>query len=234
VKRFLLSLSLILGLLASASAAAAANAVIKCRVFDVDGKPVKGAYIFFYDSPDTRRAVDLVSPATNRNGFCKKEIPAGMYWAVARLKKEGTFDMGPLMIGDKVSPEPLEIEVSPGETLEVEFRIMNLLDTIRTRTKKRKDLNRITGRIVDENDEPVEGAFVFANRYKQPLTMPNYFSAWTGKDGRFTIYLPNGSFYLGVARDFAPGQTYAATTEIKAGPGGNKEPLVLKAGPKPD
>ena len=230
MKRVLLSLLMFCGLAAGVvPAAVAANAMIKCKVFDVDGKPVKGAYIFFYDSPDTRRAVDLVSPATNRNGFCKKEIPAGMYWAVARLKKEGDFDMGPLMIGDKVSPEPVEIEVAPGETLEVEFRIMNLLDTIKTRSKKRKDLNRISGTILDENDEPVANAFVFANRYKQPLTMPNYFSAWTGKDGRFTIYLPNGRYYLGVARDFAPEQTYAATTEIQAGPDAGNKPLVLRA-----
>jgi hypothetical protein len=59
--------------------------------------------------------------------------------------------------------------------------------------------------------------------------MPDYFSAWTGKDGRFTIYLPNGRFYLGVARDFAPEQTYAATTELVAGPDSAGKDLVLRA-----
>jgi hypothetical protein len=46
--------------------------LIKSTVVDIDGKPVKGAYIFFYDSPDTKRAVDLVSPVTNKKGYCQK------------------------------------------------------------------------------------------------------------------------------------------------------------------
>ncbi len=216
-----------------AGAGFAANAMIKCRVVDVDGKPVKGAYIFFYDSSDTRRAVDLVSPATDKNGVCRKEIPAGFYWAVARLKKKGDFDMGPLMIGDKVSAEPMEIEVTPGQSLEVEFKIMNLLDTIKVRSKKRKDLNRVSGRIVDENGEPVANVFAFANRYKQPMSMPGYFSAWTGKDGRFLIYLPTGKFYLGAVTKFVPQQSYSAGTEVEVDPGVDNSGILLKVTSNP-
>jgi hypothetical protein len=168
--------------------------VIKSTVVDVEGKPVPGAYIFFYDSEDTKRAVDLVSPVTDKNGFCEKAIPPGTYWVLARLKREGDFDMGPLMIEDKVSAYPEEIEVAPGEVLELEFTVMDLLDTVRTQTKKREDLNRISGRVVNASGEPVKKVFVFANRNNRAVLMPRYFSAWTGKDGNFTIYLPEGDY----------------------------------------
>ena len=188
---------------------------IKSRVLDAGGNPVQGAYIFFYDSPDTKRAVDLVSPVTGKNGTCTKDVPPGVYWALARLKKEGDFDMGPLMIGDRVSGEPREIEVSPGEELELEFTILNLLETIRLKSQKRKDLSQVTGRIVDADGEAVPKAFVFANRHKQPVTMPYYFSAWTDDTGQFTIFLPDGRYYLGAETSFTDDRSYVADKEVK-------------------
>jgi methionine-rich copper-binding protein CopC len=206
--------------------------VIESRVVDVDGKPVAGAFIFFYDSPDTRRAVDLVSPVTDKNGYSVKEIPPGMYWALARLKKEGDFDMGPLMIGDKVSSDPIEIDVKHGDKLSLEFTVMNLLDTVNVNTKRLKGLNRITGRIVNEKGETVAGAFVFANRHDQPVTIPAYFSAWSDKQGRFAIYLPNGSYYLGSTKIFAPNLKYIADTAMTVDSDAENIEITLKTAGK--
>lgn len=189
-------------------------ALVKSRVVDVDGSPVKGAFIFFYDSPDTKRAVDLVSPPTDRQGECEKDVPPGTYWVLARLKPDADFDMGPLMIGDKVSSDPLEIEVPRTGRLDLDFIIMDLLDTIRLSSKKRHDLNRITGRIVDGSGDPSDMAFAFANRHDKEILIPGYFSAWTDEDGNFTIYLPSGKYYLGTATTFVPGQKYKAETAI--------------------
>ena len=44
--------------------------------------------------------------------------------------------------------------------------------------------------------------------------MPRYFSAWTGDDGLFTIYMPVGEYYLGVSAQFAPDLKYTAETLI--------------------
>ncbi len=195
------------------SARAEEKPLIRSTVVDVNGKPVQGAYIFFYDSPDTKRAVDLVSPVTDRNGYCEKAIPPGSYWILARLKREGDFDMGPLMVEDKLS-DPLEIEVKHGDKLDLTFTVMDLLDTVRTKTKKREDLNLVTGRVVDDEGKPVKKVFVFANRHNKPVLMPRYFSAWTGEDGRYAIYLPEGKYFLGISADFAPDLKYAATSEI--------------------
>ena len=188
--------------------------LIKSTVVDINGKPVPGAYIFFYDSEDTKRAVDLVSPVTDKNGYCKKAVPAGTYWVLARLKREGDFDMGPLMIEDKVSAYPLEIEVAPGEEHELDFTVMDLLDTVRTQTKKREDLNRVSGHVVNRNGEPVKKVFVFANRHDKAVLMPRYFSAWTDDDGLFSIYIPEGKYYLGISSEFAPNLKYTAQRMI--------------------
>ncbi len=203
--------------------------LIKSTVVDVNGKPIQGAYIFFYDSPDTKRAVDLVSPVTDKKGFCQKEIPQGSYWVLARLKREGDFDMGPLMIEDKVSAEPKEIKVSTGEVLELKFTIMDLLDTIRTSTKQRNDLNRITGVIKNDNGEVQAKAFVFASSHNRPSLMPGYFSAWTGDDGRYTLFLPDGKYYLGISRSFAPNLKYQASHEITVSEDMADQELLLPA-----
>lgn len=195
-------------------AQAAKNPLVKATVVDVAGEPIKGAYIFFYDSPDTKRAVDLVSPVTDSKGFCEKAVPPGRYWVLARLKGNATFDMGPLMIEDKFSGDPLEIEVVSGEELVLNFTVMDLLDTIKTKSKKRKDLNKVTGKIVDEKGSPVANVFAYANNHKSPLSVPDYFSAWTEADGEFIIYLPNGNYNIGAAVELSSSQRYKATQDI--------------------
>ena len=216
-RNFVLFLIFTMGLLAFDSGPCLAKkglAMVKAGVVDVEGKPVKGAYIFFYDSADTRRAVDLVSPVTDKNGYCQKEVPPGRYWVLARLKSNASFDMGPLMIEDKFSGDPLQVEVVPDQELRLDFIVMDLLDTIRTKSKIREDLNKVTGRVVNEKGEPIADVFAYANRHQSPLSVPDYFSAWTKLDGSFTIYLPKGKYNLGAAAVLSPGQRYKAVNEI--------------------
>lgn len=196
--------------MAIAPAKAEDKALVRGRIVDVNGQPVDGAYLFFYDSEDTKRAVDLVSPRTDKNGTCEKKIPASRYWVLARLKKRGDFDMGPLMIGDKFSGDPLVIDLQPGETRDLEMQVVDLLDTIRSSSKKREDLNKLSGLVVNEKGEALAGVFAFANRNSQAVTVPEYISAWTGADGRFTLYLPNGAYFLGASATFTPQQRYQA------------------------
>jgi len=188
--------------------------VVKATVVDIHGKPVKGAYIFFYDGPDTKRAVDLVSPPTDEKGYCEVEVPPGTYWSLARLKADKSFDMGPLMIEDKFSGDPVEVELAPGDVFELEFEIMDLLETIRTKSKKRTDLNKVSGKVVNENGEAIGNVFVYANRHKSPVSMPDFFSAWTKEGGEYLIYLPKGRYNLGVSENFAPNQRYVGKQEI--------------------
>lgn len=190
------------------------NPLVRGTVVDVEDKPVQGAYLFFYDSPDTKRAVDLVSTVTDNEGSCAKAVPPGKYWVLARLKADNRFDMGPLMIADKFSGDPLEIEVVKGEQLDLKFVVMDLLDTIKTRSKKRKDLNKVTGKIVNVNNKALADVFAYANQHKSALSVPDYFSAWTESDGVFTIYLPDGNYSLGAAAELDPSKRYKALQDI--------------------
>lgn len=210
----LLSLLAFIVLSNGGTANAAQNPLVRATVVDVAGKPVKGAYIFFYDSADTKRAVDLVSPVTDSKGNCEKEVPPGRYWVLARLKSNASFDMGPLMIEDKFSGDPLEVEVVAGQELSLDFTVMDLLDTIKTKSKKREDLNKVTGKIVNEKGEALADVFAYANKHQSPLSVPDFFSAWTGPDGLFAIYLPTGKYNLGAATSLSTDQRYKADTEI--------------------
>jgi len=184
------------------------SAMVKSRVVDVNGKPVQGAFIFFYDSPETKRAVDLVSPKTDKDGYCQKEVPVGQYWALARLKEDANFDMGPLMIEDKVSGEAKEIEVLPGKPLTLEFTVLNLMDNILLRTKKRNDLSKVSGRIIDAKGTAVKNAYVVVNRHNQAVTFPDYFSPWTDAQGRFSLFLPKGAYFVGAETTLGPNQKF--------------------------
>ncbi len=190
------------------------NPLLRARVVDAAGNPVKGAYIFVYDSPDTRRAVDLVSPVTDDAGFCEKAIPPGNYWILARLKSNAKFDMGPLKIEDKFSGDPLELEALQGEVYDLNFTVVDLLDTIKNKSKKRKDLTKVTGRILDAKGGVMAGVFAYANRNQSPLSMPDYFSAWTEADGTYTLYLPKGKYSIGAAATLSHKQRYKASQEI--------------------
>lgn len=202
--------------------------LVRGRIVDVNGQPVAGAYLFFYDSEDTKRAVDLVSPPTDKNGLCEKKIPASRYWVLARYKKRGDFDMGPLMIGDKFSGDPLVVDLLPGETREIEMKVVDLLDTIKTSSKKREDLQKLTGRVINERGEPLLGVFAFANRQGGPLTIPDYISSWTGSDGRFTLFLPNGAYFLGASAAFTTQQTYQGVSSAMVGTVMENITLVLE------
>jgi hypothetical protein len=70
----------------------------------------------------------------------------------------------------------------------------------------------LTGRVVNERGEPLLGVFAFANRGEGSLTVPDYISAWTGTDGRFTLFLPNGAYFIGAAATFTPQQGYKAAS----------------------
>jgi hypothetical protein len=212
----------------SASAQKIKNPIIRAKVVDATGNPVKGAYIFVYDSPDTRRAVDLVSPVTDENGFCEKAIPPGSYWILARLKSNAKFDMGPLKIEDKFSGDPLELEAIQGEVYDLNFTVVDLLDTIKTKSKKRKDLTKVTGKVINAKGEAMVGVFAYANRNQSPLSMPDYFSAWTESDGKYILYLPKGKYSIGAAAVMSHKKRYKATQEITVDNELNGVDIVLK------
>ncbi len=178
------------------------KSIFKGKVLDIERKPVEGAEIYVYNSPAVKRPADFISQRTNKNGDFRVILPAGKYWAVARLRSGEKY--GPLMPGDKHSGEPVEIELAPDKEIGKDFNVADMREVARLRKKTREDYIKIKGRILDKNGSPVKMAYAIANKNKAIPEIPDYISAWTDEEGYYILYLPPGEFYIGSATKFPP------------------------------
>ena len=182
--------------------AAAGTAVLTGKVMDIEGRPVEGARLFLYDTPEVRRSASFISAPTGPDGTYRLIVTPGRYWSMARLKKMDGY--GPLMAGDKHSGDPAEIELAEGQEMSRDFTVADLKDARRMRSKDREGPVTISGRIVDQKGLPVRGAYAIANRTEKTGGLPDYVSAWSDADGRYSLSLPPGRYYLGSALSFPP------------------------------
>ena len=174
--------------------------LLKAKVSDVEGRPMVGAKLFLYDSPNVRMPAQFISALSDRAGQLQIDLPPGKYWVVARFKPDGKY--GPLMPGDKHSGEPLEVDLTAGG-VETDFVVADLRELGQKKRATATDALRLKGRVVDTQGAPVAQAVVFANRSKEFSELPDFISAWTGADGQYEIYLPPGAiYYVGVSRQF--------------------------------
>jgi hypothetical protein len=138
-------------------------------------------------------------------------LPSGKYLAVARLRKGDKY--GPLMIGDKHSGEPVEIEFEADRELEMNFTVADIRDAARLSRKTGEDYIRVSGRIVYLNGKPVRQVYAVANRNSELPDMPDFLSAWTDEEGHYALYLPKGKYFIGYADKF-PMQQYKIYKEL--------------------
>ncbi len=193
------------------AALAADKGILMGKIYDVEGRPVKGANVFVYNSPDVRRPADFISGHTDDSGVYSVVLPPGKYWVVARLKRSGGY--GPLMPGDKHSGDPQDIDLTKGGTVETDFKIADIKEAALMRARKRENCIKITGRITDEKGAPLKAAYAFAGKDRRISGIPAYLSAWADGEGRFTLYVPRGKYYIGAATAFPPGKNYFISGE---------------------
>lgn len=165
---------------------------------------MEGARLFVYDSPAVRRPADFMCGPTGKEGLFRLVLPPGKYWAVARVKK--TEGYGPLMPGDKHSGEPAEIDLAAGREVNQDFIVADLREAGKIKTRDREGPVKITGRVIDEKGSPITNGYAIANRTEKISGIPDYVSAWVDVEGRYTLYLPPGKYYLGSAVTFPPDQ----------------------------
>lgn len=194
------------------SAIALEYSVMKGRVTDVEGNAVKGAELFIYKTSDTRRPADFISAGTDNSGQYTMTVPAGKWWAVARMRTGEKY--GPLAMSDRHSGEPIEIELAAGRELDMEFKIADIREAARLVRKTREDYFRVTGRITDNNGVPAANVYAIAARSKDMPEIPSYVSAWTDETGEYTLYLPAGEYFTGYAREFPPPSPYHMTGKV--------------------
>jgi hypothetical protein len=121
---------------------------------------------------------------------------------MARLKKIEGY--GPLMAGDKHSGEAAEIDLAEGQEISTVFTIADLREARMIRSGDREGPVTLSGRILDEKGSPMINAYVIASRTEKIAGMPDFLSAWSDHDGRYTLYIPRGIYYLGATAEFPP------------------------------
>ncbi|ADI85664.1 carboxypeptidase regulatory-like domain-containing protein [Geobacter sulfurreducens] len=210
-------------------AGAADAAVLRGRVTDVDGKPMAGVKLFVYDSAHVRRPATFISPPSAGDGTTAVRVPPGTYWVVARLKLDESY--GPLMPGDKHSGEPAVMDLTADAEIEQDFTVADIRDLGRMRRPMVADFVKLAGRVLDGDGNPVANAFVFASATSDNSRMPDYISAWTGADGRYTLIVPAGhKQYVGSSRRFPP-SAWRASAEFVPSPGTADSALDVGLGP---
>ena len=222
MKRQLFAVMMILAVAAAAvfdwsNAQAGETFVLRGKVLDLAGQGVEGAEVFIYDSANTRRPAEFITPKTDRDGQYTIELPVGRYWAVARVRQGEKF--GPLLLGTRHSGEPVVIEPPAERVAEQDFSVADIREVARNKHRTRDDYVKISGRVLDGSGAPVANAYVLAHRGKEIERLPDYISGWTDEAGRYTLYLPPGDYFLGSATVFPPGRAVSPGRALSLVPG---------------
>jgi len=197
-----------------ASAVAAEPTVLQGQVSDVDGRAVEGARVFAYDDADVRRPANFISGTTDAKGSFRMTLVPGKYWLVARLKKGEEY--GPLMPGDKHSGEPMVLDIASGRETSANFTVADLREARKLHARDRERPLKITGRIIDVSGAPVAKAYAVAHGSSTIEGIPDYLSAWVDAEGRYTMFVPPGTYFIGSASVFPPGRNYFLQGKITA------------------
>lgn len=194
--------TLLLTTAATALAAAGGNLTLQGKITSLAGEPVADAEVYLYASRNTRRPADFISPKSSSTGSYRMVLPAGDYWAIARVKKGERF--GPLMPGDRHSGEPVKVAPEGEAELTVDFTVADMQEYAQRREKGREELVEITGSLTGADGKALADAYAYARTGRLAATLPDHFSAWTDENGRYRLKLPPGRYYLGSAREFPP------------------------------
>lgn len=162
--------------------------------------PLEGTYLYIY-----KKGMDLYGPAfavsraTGPDGGFDLQLPEGEYVAVARKRKNGDAS-GPVIAGDNKS-DFINLTVK-GEKTE-----LNVIAPVKVGDERRLTAaaavsdTGLSGRILDADGKPVEGARVHVYDHVQMSERPKYVSEKTGPDGTYLVHLPQGGTYYLAARD---------------------------------
>jgi hypothetical protein len=205
---------LLLALVLLPSALAAAGPLsLKGRILDGSGQPVAGAEVYVFNSANVKRPADFISERSGSDGHFQLTLPPGRYWTMA-IQRQGTARVGPLGPSDRFSGEPLLFEGGDDKQLVNDFTIISLKEAALRNHKRNEELIKVTGRILDPSGVPVAGAYAMADPSPSGQ-LPLYLSTWSEADGLYTLFLPKGKIFLGVARVFPPGNDYHLNREAE-------------------
>jgi hypothetical protein len=203
---------------------------IKC-ILTSHGEPLDGAIVFVaLDLNEGMQTKGFTqSTITGDNGVGFIPVDTGTYYLTARKRMSTMF--GPLAKGDLIGfYHKNPIVVSEAGTYTVHIELLEIPE------KSGSDVENatktvITGKVIDENGEPVEGIWVGAYKDPQMFGKPIIISPKSDANGEFTLVLAKpGKYYL-AARDMLggppnPGELYGSYS------GTDDHSVTLEAGGK--
>lgn len=202
-----------LSLTCASSASGLDTVTLTGRILDKKGTPVFGGEVYVFNSPQVKRPADFISARTGPDGQFALTLPVGNYWAVAVLRKSGKR-FGPLEMGDKYSGKAVRLDLTDDSPPSLDFVVVGLREAALHQDRKHADIIRVSGRIIDRGGSPVPFAYAAADQQDRP-DIPEYLSAWTDMEGRYTLYLPRGSFHVGAAKAFPPSPGFFLAREYE-------------------
>jgi hypothetical protein len=185
--------------------------VISGTITSITGEPVAGAEVYLYAAENTRKPADYISPKSGQDGVYRITAPKARYKAIARIKKGERY--GPLMPGDRHSGEPVNIIPDEENELTLDFTVADMQELAQRREKELEELAQISGK-VSSPGKRIQSVYVYARKEAISASLPEYFSGWAGTDGRYSLKLPPGRYFLGVATEFPPVDTTAELKEV--------------------
>jgi hypothetical protein len=178
--------------------------------------PLTGGQVMLYDAstgpppmPDKYERVPDISRDLDGDGRFKVDLPPGKYYlgAVKRLSGER---IGAPQAGDYVlrsvdeKNRPKEYLIKAGTVLDAG----NELEAAPLRAKDASSqvvTTAIEGVVLDMDGKPVDNAVVIAFVTPDLRGKPLFVSDKTGKDGKYTLKVTQGTYYLRVRNSFTSG-----------------------------
>lgn len=193
--------------------------VVSGQVFHA-GRPQADAVIFVYtDLTSQLKGMGfMMAGPTDEQGRFELALPDGTYYLIAR-KRQGNMTVGPLRAGDFIGYYPENpVRVRNHRTEPVTIPMLEVPEKIAQMNRDMFGKTTISGVITRGAGEPVAGVRVVLYARPQMLDRPLLVSQPTGKDGRYSLSMPEGGDYYLAARNTlggapGPGDLYGTYDE---------------------
>ncbi len=179
------------------------------------GEPVANAIVMVYpDLSSQLKGLGLgMAAPTDHQGYFEMPLSSGTYYLVVRVRQSGQM-AGPLKAGDLFGYLPGNpLTIKEGALYRVHIPLIEVPEKVERHAASLFGNTLVTGRVLDQQGEPVAGLQVLLYDDSVMFNRPLYVSQKTGSDGSFQLSFPKGGRYYLAARNElggtpAPGELY--------------------------
>jgi hypothetical protein len=188
-------------------------------------QPFEGVYVLVFDNAEKnfRGSFSSISAPTDKDGNFILSLPPGKYYIIAKklltagepyihpygrgkIIEKVSLTAGPPKQGDFYSyydQNPIEVKENYYTRIELSC-VPKIGADDKTFYSINSDLakTKVEGLVVDENNKPLSGVYVFLAKNRLLEGKPEYLSNSTKKDGKFTISVNEPGWYHMGARNY--------------------------------